>query len=88
MSKSFSLREQKILLHLAARSISDGSSSLILAGDELIGLDWNVVFEISKTQAISLVTFDAATPYKNIFQMMCMLVGKPMQCPFCNRILQ
>lgn len=59
-------REQNILLHLAARNISDDPSSLVLSETALRDIDWNAVLEASRAQAIPLAAFDAATPYKSL----------------------
>lgn len=64
MSKVGLTREQKILLYLAARSISDDPSSLVLPETDFEGLDWGEIVTASNTQAITLATFDAVTPYK------------------------
>lgn len=57
-------REQKTVLHLAARNISADPSSLVLPETELKDVDWNAVWALSNVQAIPLATFDAAAPYK------------------------
>lgn len=58
-------REQKILLNLAARSISDDPSSLVLSKEELEGADWKEIVKESVAQAIPLATFDAVSVYKD-----------------------
>ena len=58
------IKENTVLLHLTARSISDDPSALVLPDEELQEVDWADIVAASVTQAVPLSTFDAATPYK------------------------
>lgn len=64
MRKTGFTREQNMLLHLAARNISENPSALVWSEKEAQGVDWNAVYEMSNRQAVTLAAFDAATPYK------------------------
>ena len=57
-------KEQKILLNLAAMSVSTTPSALILPKEELDGVDWKGIAEESMAQAIGLSAYDAAAVYK------------------------
>ncbi|MBQ8322894.1 MAG: nucleotidyltransferase family protein [Clostridia bacterium] len=58
-------KEQKILLNLTARSISDTPSDLVLPETELQDADWKAIVKESVAQTVPLATFDRATVYKN-----------------------
>lgn len=57
-------KEQKIILNLTARSISESPSSLILSEEDLVDADWKAIAKESVSQAVSLAAFDAASVYK------------------------
>ncbi|MBQ8229733.1 MAG: nucleotidyltransferase family protein [Clostridia bacterium] len=57
-------KEQKILLNLAAMSVSKTPSSLVLPKEELDGVDWQTVMGEALAHTISLATYDAAAVYK------------------------
>ena len=57
-------KEQKILLNLTARSIHVNPSAIALSENELENADWKEIAKESIAQAVPLVTFDAATIYK------------------------
>lgn len=58
-------KEQKILLHLTARSLSEDPSSLLLTDEDLNGTDWKEVAKEAVAQSVPLVAFDMVTPYKD-----------------------
>ena len=64
MQKTGFTREQNTLLHLAARNISENPSALVWSETELQDVDWDIVYEMSNRQAVTLAAFDAVTPYK------------------------
>ena len=57
-------KEQKIVLHLTARSICEDPSSAVLSKTEIEGADWEEVMKEAIEQAVPLATFDALSIYK------------------------
>ncbi len=57
--------EQKIVLNLAAMSIADDPTALVLPDGELRGVDWREVVDETIAQTIPLATYDVATLYKD-----------------------
>ena len=57
-------REQKMVLHLAERGLSENPSALVCSEEEMAGLDWNAVFKECEYQTVGLLCFDALLPYK------------------------
>lgn len=57
-------REQTILLNLAARSVSSDPSSLVMPFSAIDGVDWETIFQETKSHAIALICMDGAVEYK------------------------
>lgn len=57
--------EQKIVLNLAAMSVADNPTALVLPEEELRGVNWVEVVDETIAQTIPLATYDVALPYKN-----------------------
>ena len=57
-------REERIVLHLTARSISEEPSTLVLEEEAFQNVDWEEIERISRVQAITLSAFDALSAYK------------------------
>lgn len=56
--------EQKIVLNLAAMSVADNPTTLVLSEEELRGVNWAEVVDETIAQTIPLATYDVALPYK------------------------
>lgn len=56
--------EQKIVLNLAAMSVADNPTTLVLPEEELRGVNWAEVVDETIAQTIPLATYDVALPYK------------------------
>lgn len=57
-------KEQKVLLNLAAMSVSKTPSDLVLPKEELEGVDWQAVVAEALAHTVSLATYDAVAVYK------------------------
>ena len=57
-------REERIVLHLTARSISEEPSTLVLEEDAIQNVDWEEIERTSRMQAMTLSAFDALSAYK------------------------
>ena len=57
--------EQKIVLNLAAMSVADNPTTLVLPEEELRGVNWAEVVDETIAQTIPLATYDVALLYKN-----------------------
>lgn len=64
MSQGILSREQKVLLNLAAISISDNPNQLKLKKEDLKDIDWRKIVLESNSQTISLCAYDAVKYYK------------------------